>query len=175
MFNHSVEHDGKMVGTRKSSRNYTHAVIGRWSEERARERAYSTYEMDDFDHSNFRRAFLVANATPGVEMTVPSEEIGGLPTKFTFTENDIAYAKERLLESIETYRKRREHEARRYFEKSKARGRFEMRVLGWSQSLQHAVKIADSWRTGCVDIEVVDGWSGCVDIEVVGTHRVGAG
>jgi hypothetical protein len=40
MFNHSVDHDGKVLGARKSPRNYTHAVIGRWPEERARERAY---------------------------------------------------------------------------------------------------------------------------------------
>lgn len=126
--------EGKLVGTRKSDRPYTHAVVVQDDEAAARKHAYE-YQPTKTDRSNF--AYYQ-------EIDRLGEQHPHYGVTSWRTEPDragIAEARAHLVGGFEGYVERIRQEQIGYFERAKKSGGFEPRVAGWSMSARNAEKM----------------------------------
>jgi hypothetical protein len=131
---------GKIVGTRRSPRPYTHAVITQAVEEYARAAAYD-WQPADSDKSNFEWLTFKATCTAGAEVLPP-----GWKFSTKFSADEIESARAEIAGDWASYVTRTRARKIAFFEQRKAEGAFEPAVGGWSMSGHNAAKMAASFK-----------------------------
>jgi hypothetical protein len=141
MTKYVAKFEGQIVGKRKSDRVYTHAIVGIWDIEAARDRVYN-YAGDETEKSNFRYYTKIA-ACAGqifevrswekdvVGQTTHKGNPGQPPHHLSHTAEDIARAKADIANGWEGYvAALRQHKIER-FEESAAVGAKPF-VIAWA-------------------------------------------
>jgi hypothetical protein len=124
--------NGKVIGKRRSSRPYTHAIIVQDSIDTARYQAYA-YEATMIDKSNFDYNAEIAAMEAWPEVAYRRQAI---------TREQIDEAKAMIAGGWEGYLGRLREAAIKRFEDKVASGLFEPFVFGWSMSKVNATKMA---------------------------------
>lgn len=131
-----ARYEGEIIGTRRSPRPYTHAVITQDDEETARQAAH-LWTPSELDKRDFEWETFKASCTVGVEVRP-----AGWNFSTRFKAEEIEASRERIAGDWPAYVARRKAWRIKCFEDSLAAGRFKPRVFGWSMSERNAQKMA---------------------------------